>query len=120
MHMIQIRLSARRPALVGDPLGRSTVGGDEAMSEAAAWLAGRGVWRLDAERVLAEEEVQVISSCGQVLAVARITGVSKFGKRRAIEGDLVSGHQRVGEQTSTPHPSRNPVAYFEDAAIPQS
>lgn len=46
--------------------------------------------------------------------------LSKFGKRRAIEGDLVSGHQRVGEQTSTPHPSRNPVAYCEDAAIPQS
>jgi hypothetical protein len=47
-----------------------------------------------------------------VLAVARITGISKCeGGRYALEGELLAGDPRVGQLTPTPHPSRNPVAY---------
>jgi hypothetical protein len=47
-----------------------------------------------------------------VLAVATITGISKHGDRYALEGELLRGDTRVGKPTTTPHRSRNSVAYF--------
>jgi hypothetical protein len=47
-----------------------------------------------------------------VLAVATITGISKHDDRYALEGELLRGDARVGRITSTPHRSRNSVAYF--------
>ncbi|WP_228924527.1 hypothetical protein [Streptomyces sp. DH7] len=82
------------------------------MSEEEAWQAGRGIWKFNADRALSQEEAQIINIDGTVLAVARITGISKYGDRYALEGDLLLGDARVGRATPCPHLSRNPVTYI--------
>ncbi|WP_455361910.1 hypothetical protein [Streptomyces sp. SYSU K21746] len=82
------------------------------MSEDAAWAAGRGVWKFNADRALSQDEVQIINPAGTVLAVARITGISKCGDRYALEGELLRSDPRVGGPTRSPHLSRNPVTYI--------
>jgi hypothetical protein len=112
--MLQIQLGALRAARTNDPLGRATLGYHPAgMTEAEAWTAGRGVWKLRLDRALAQDEVQIVNTDGTVLAVARITGVTKHGDRFALEGELLAGDPRVGQPTATPHPSRNSTAYFD-------
>jgi hypothetical protein len=111
--MLQIRLGTDRvvdPAT--DPLGRSRIGWRPGMSEQEAWEAGRGVWKLKTDRALEQDEVQVIALDGTVLAVATVTGISKHGDRYALQGTLRCGDSRIGHTTSTPHRSRNSVAYF--------
>ncbi|RLU82598.1 hypothetical protein CTZ27_29830 [Streptomyces griseocarneus] len=110
--MLQIRLGRLRPAPGGDALGRTTIGWRPGMTETHAWETGRGLWRLDAQRALARDEVQIIAPSQGVLAVARITGITRHGDRYALEGRLLSGDARVGKPTTTPHPSRNPIAYL--------
>lgn len=110
--MLQIRLGHDAPALIDDWLGRSRIGFRPGMTELEAWEAGRGVWKLKAANVLAQEEIQIISLDGIVRAVATITGIKKCGDRQAVEGDLLIGDPRVGKLTTTPHRSRNSVEYF--------
>ncbi|MFC5212090.1 hypothetical protein ACFPM0_36875 [Pseudonocardia sulfidoxydans] len=88
------------------------------MTEHEAWDAGRGVWKLNADRALQQDEVQIVDLAGTVLAVAEITGLAKVTglansrDRYELQGRLLLGDERVGKPTSTPHPSRNSVAYF--------
>jgi hypothetical protein len=111
--MLQIQMGPERQLDPEDDwLGRSSMGTRPGMSEQDAWTAGRGVWKFNADRALTEEEVQIVNTEGTVLAVAKITGISKCGDRYALEGDLLLSDPRVGQSTSTPHPSRNPVAYI--------
>ncbi|MEV1092361.1 hypothetical protein [Streptomyces microflavus] len=110
--MLQIQLGAERPAVSGDGLGRAVVGWRPGMSEDEVWQAGRGIWKFNADRALSQDEVQIINADGMVLAVARITGISKHGDRYALEGDLLRGDLRVGQPTPSPHLSRNPVTYI--------
>lgn len=112
--MLQIQLGPERPAPVGDWLDRSRIGSWPGMSEHDAWEAGRGVWVFNTDRALKQDEVQIVDLAGTVLAVARITGITKCGERYALEGELLLGDDRVGQPTATPHPSRNSVAYFDD------
>lgn len=110
--MLQIQLGAERPAGTGDGLGRATIGWRPGMSEEEAWQAGRGIWKFNADRALSQDEVQIINTDGTVLAVAKITGISKHGDRYALEGELLRGDARVGRPTPSPHLSRNPVTYI--------
>jgi hypothetical protein len=82
------------------------------MSAREAWEAGRGVWKLNADRALAQDEVQIVDLEGMVLAVGTIKGISKHYDRYALEGELLLGDPRVGKPTTTPHRSRNSVGYF--------
>ncbi|WP_424892214.1 hypothetical protein [Streptomyces sp. XH2] len=109
--LLQIRLGRKRPAPTGDLLGRTVIGWHPGMTETEAWEAGRGIWRLNAARALARDEVQIIAPDQTVLAVARITGITRHGDRHALQGRLLSGDARVSKPTPTPHPSRNPIAY---------
>lgn len=110
--MLQIQIGRRKDAIAGDELGRSFIGWFPGISEAEAWGASRGTWKFKADRALEEDEAQIVNTQGTVLAVARITGISKCdGGRYALEGELLAGDPRVGQPTPTPHPSRNPVAY---------
>lgn len=110
--MLQIQIGPERQLDPEDDcLGRSSMGSHPGMSEQDAWTAGRGVWKFNADRALTEEEVQIVNTEGTVLAIATVRGISKCGDRYALEGDLLLGDPRVGRPTSTPHPSRNPVAY---------
>lgn len=110
--MLQIQMAAERPAGPDDDLGRSHVGSRTGMTEAEAWEAGRGVWKFNADRALAQDEAQIVDLAGTVLAVARITGITKCRDRYALEGELLLGDPRVGKRTTTPHRSRNSVGYF--------
>ncbi|MFF2653527.1 hypothetical protein [Streptomyces sp. NPDC058045] len=82
------------------------------MSQDEAWLAGRGIWKFNADRALAQDEAQIIALDGTVLAVARITGITKHRDRYALEGHVLRGDPRVGRATPSPHLSRNPVTYI--------
>ncbi|MEU3877639.1 hypothetical protein, partial [Streptomyces sp. NPDC029704] len=110
--LLQIRLGRQQPAPAGDLFGRTTIGWRPGMTETEAWETGRGTWRLNAERTLARDEVQIIAPDQTVLAVAQITGITRHGDRHALDGRLLSGDARVGKPTTTPHPSRNPIAYL--------
>lgn len=112
--MLQIQLGPERPAPADDWLERARIGSWLGISEQDAWQTGRGVWKFDADRALKQDEVQIVDLVGTVLAVARITGITKCGDRYALEGELLLGDARVGQPTATPHPSRNSVAYFDD------
>lgn len=110
--MLQIQLGWEQPAAEDDYLNRTTVGARDGMTEAEAWLAGRGVWKFNADRALAEDEAKIVDLNGIVLAVAKITGIIKCGDRYALEGDPLLGDPRVGKPTDTLHRSRNSVGYF--------
>ncbi|MFI9625993.1 hypothetical protein [Streptomyces sp. NPDC052042] len=110
--MLQIRIGPERAADVGDGLARTLLGWRPGMSEDEAWEAGRGVWKFNADRALSQSEAQIINAAGTVLAVARITGISKHGDRFALQGELLRGDPRVGRPTPSPHLSRNPVTYI--------
>ena len=113
--MLQIQLGPDREIDPADEaLGRSRIGYHNGMTEEEAWAAGRGIWRLNVDRALEEDEVQIVNLDAIVVAVAKILGISKtrVPGRYAIDGELILGDPRVGKPTTTPHRSRNSVAYF--------
>ena len=113
--MLQIQLGQDREADAStDALGRDRVGYRPGMTEQEAWTAGRGVWVLKVDRALAQDEVKIVNLDGIVVAVAEILGVAKTREpgRYAIDGNLKLNDPRVGKPTTTPHKSRNSVAYF--------
>ncbi|MFD4483248.1 hypothetical protein ACFWPU_45090 [Streptomyces sp. NPDC058471] len=110
--MLQIQIGAERTADAGDLLGRTTLGWRPGMSETEVWEVSRGIWKFNADRALSQDEVQIINTEDTVLAVAKITGISKHGERYALEGELLLGDPRVGRPTPSPHLSRNPVTYI--------
>ncbi|MFH9138864.1 hypothetical protein [Streptomyces sp. NPDC017524] len=110
--MLQIQIGPEREADPDDMLGRPTTGWRPGMNEDEAWEAGRGIWKFNADRALSQDEVQIINTQGIVLAIAKITGISKHGNRYALQGKLLRGDNRVGHPTKSPHLSRNPVTYI--------
>ena len=72
-------------SVTGDPLGRDYIGCFPRMTEAEAWQAGRGVWKMNRSRAAAER-FALITGMGKVLAVAEIEGVTGHGDRVALEG----------------------------------
>lgn len=115
--MLQVQLGEGKPARSEDELGRARLGWHPDMDEEEAWQAGRGDWALKTDHVLDQHEVQIVNLDGTVVAVATIRGVTrvKDGRRRFfLEGTRIKNDPRVGKPTRTKHPSRNPIAYFED------
>jgi hypothetical protein len=110
---LQIKLAHEQAAAVGDCLQRATVGVPYGgTTPQQAWLAGRGVWKLNARRAHRQRELQIVDPDGVVVAVGSIKGVQRCGDRYAIDGDLWAHDPRIGRPTTTPHRSRNPVGYF--------
>lgn len=109
--MLQIKLGYEEP-VEDDPMGRATRGWRTGMTEDEALAAGCGVWVLNADRVMEQDEVEIVSPDLTVLAVATITGVAKYGDRRAVQGTLLRGDPRVGKRSVHPHPSQNAIAYY--------
>jgi hypothetical protein len=112
MGTLQIKLAKEREQPVGeDPMGRSHVGYRPGLTQTEIWKRGRGTWKLKCDRVLEQDEAEVIDPDETVVAIAKITGVSKYGDRLAVDGELLVNDPRVGSKTKHPHPSRNPVAF---------
>lgn len=117
--MLQIKLGKRRtvdPASTAD--GRSEVGTYRpGMSQREAWEAGRAAWRLKASNVLSQEHARIVGPAEtgyEVLAVARITGVTRdptTAARLVVEGELIEDHPEVGHPSPVPHVSENSIRY---------
>jgi hypothetical protein len=98
-----------------DPLGRSFIGYFPRMTESEAWQAGRGVWRMSAEKASRQRFALIVGE-GLVRAVGEVTGWTVHGDRIALEGEvLTEGHPVREAYLGKPDPvdtgSQNPVGY---------
>jgi hypothetical protein len=109
---IRVRLGPDVPAMVNDPLGRERVGFREGASIHETWLRGRGVWRMQADRVVSSPWL-IIAHQEIVRLVGTIDGVSIHGDRLAIVGRPIGDHRLIGRPDPLDNASQNPVAYGE-------
>lgn len=101
----------------GDPLDRGYIGYFPRMTEAEAWEAGRGVWKMSRRRT-SREHFALVVGAGLVRAVAEIHGASVHGDRVALEGHLLTpGHPIYDRYITQPDPlangSQNCITYGE-------
>lgn len=101
--------------VTGDWLGRDYIGCFPRMTEAEAWQAGRGVWKMNRARAAAERFALIVGR-GKVLAVAEIGGVTQHSDRIALEGQpLAAGHPVYDAYIGRPDPlanqSQNSITY---------
>jgi hypothetical protein len=119
---VRVRLGPDIPAVSGDALGRERVGFREGLTPAEVWLRGRGVWKMQAARVI-DSQLLLIASVGLVRMVGTIDGITLHGERIAILGRPLPDHPLIGQADPLENGSQNPVAYgdLEDAiAAPSS
>lgn len=109
---IRVRLQADHPAVVNDALGRERVGYRDGASPQELWLRGRGVWRLQPDRVMASKHL-LITHAGIVRLIGTIDGVTIHGDRLAIIGTPLPAHPLIGKSDPLDNASQNPVAYGE-------
>lgn len=110
--------------VTGDPLGRAFIGYFPRMTEQEAWDAGRGVWKMNLDRVTRQRFALIVGE-GLTRVVAEVTGSRMYetpgGTRVALEGVVLAGGHPVREAyLGRPDPvangSQNPVAY---CALPE-
>ncbi|MFT8396122.1 hypothetical protein [Propionibacterium sp.] len=109
-NVVRVRLNADHPAVTNDALGRERVGFREGAGSRELWLRGRGVWRMQADRVMASRYL-LIAHAGIVRMVGTIDGISIHGDRLAIVGTPLPGHPLIGKPDPLDNASQNPVAY---------
>lgn len=116
-HIVRVRLGADTPAVTNDALGRERVGYREGASEHELWLRGRGVWRMQADRVI-DSQYLIIAHAGIVRMVGTIDGLTIHGDRIAIIGRPLGSHALIGQPDPLDNNSQNPVAYgdFDESA----
>ena len=107
---VRIRLGPDIPAVVNDALGRERVGYREGLSTHEVWLRGRGVWRMQPDRVLTSQ-LLIIANTGTVRLVGTIDGVTIHGDRVAIIGRPLPHHPLIGKPDPLDNTNPNPVAY---------
>ena len=109
-NVVRVRLGVDHPAVVNDALGRERVGYREGASANELWHRGRGVWRMQPDRVIASQ-LLLIAHGGIVRAVGTIDGVTIHGDRLAIIGSTLPDHPLIGGPDPLDNGSQNPVAY---------
>jgi hypothetical protein len=107
---VRVRLGPDSPAVANDALGRERVGLREGLSTHEIWLRGRGVWRMQPDRVLTSQ-LLIIAHAGLVRMVGTIDGVTIHGDRVAIIGRPLPHHSLIGDPDPLDNASQNPVAY---------
>jgi hypothetical protein len=107
---VRVRLGQDIPAVANDALGRERVGFREGLSTHEVWLRGRGVWRMQPDRVITSQ-LLIIAHAGLVRMVGTIDGVTIHGDRVAIIGRPLSNHPLIGQPDPLDNTSQNPVAY---------
>lgn len=108
--LVRVRLGADQPAVTNDALGRERVGYREGASPHETWLRGRGVWRMQADRVIASQWL-IVAHGGIVRMVGTIDGLTIHGDRIAIIGQPLPDHPFIGQSDPLDNNSQNPVAY---------
>ena len=109
-NVVRVRLNADHPAVTNDALGRERVGYREGASVHELWLRGRGVWRMQADRVMASRYL-IIANSSIVRLVGTIDGLTIHGDRLAIVGTPMGNHPLIGQPDPLDNASQNPVAY---------
>lgn len=114
---VRVRLGPDQPAVTGDALGRERVGYRDGLTPAEIWLRGRGVWKMQAARVI-DSQFFLITNGGFVRMVGTIDGITLHGERIAIIGRPLPDHPLIGQSDPLDNQSQNPVAYgdLEDPA----
>lgn len=107
---VRVRLGPDIPAVANDALGRERVGFRDGLSTHEVWLRGRGVWRMQPDRVLTSQ-LLIIANTGIVRMVGTIDGVTIHGDRVAIIGRPLANHFLIGQPDPLDNTSQNPVAY---------
>ncbi len=107
---VRVRLGQDIPAVVNDALGRERVGFRDGLSTHEVWLRGRGVWRMQPDRVLTSQQL-IIANAGIVRMVGTIDGVTIHGDRVAIIGRPLPHHPLIGQPDPLDNTSQNPVSY---------
>ncbi|HOA89428.1 hypothetical protein [Propioniciclava tarda] len=110
LNVVRVRLGADHPAVVNDALGRERVGYREGASANELWQRGRGVWRMQPDRVIASQ-LLLIAHAGVIRLVGTIDGVTIHGDRLAIIGSPLADHPLIGQSDPLDNGSQNPVAY---------
>ena len=110
VNVVRVRLGADHPAVVNDALGRERVGFREGASANELWQRGRGVWRMQPDRVIASQ-LLLITHAGIVRMVGTIDGVTIHGDRLAVIGSPMGDHPLIGQSDPLDNASQNPVAY---------
>ncbi len=114
---VRVRLGPDIPAVSGDALGRERVGYRDGLTAPEVWLRGRGVWKMQAARVI-DSQLLLIANSGLVRMVGTIDGITLHGERIAIQGRPLPDHPLIGCPDPLENGSQNPVAYgdLEDPA----
>lgn len=107
---VRVRLGPDIPAVVNDALGRERVGFRTGLSTHEVWLRGRGVWKMQPDRVLTSQ-LLIIANAGIARMVGTIDGVTIHGDRVAIIGRPLPNHPLIGQPDPLDNTSQNPVAY---------
>ena len=107
---VRVRLGPDIPAIANDALGRERVGYRQGLSTHEVWLRGRGVWRMQPDRVLTSQ-LLIIANTAIVRMVGTIDGVTIHGDRVAIIGRPLPLHPLIGRPDPLDNTSQNPVAY---------
>jgi hypothetical protein len=107
---VRVRLGPDIPAVANDALGRERVGFRDGLSTHDVWLRGRGVWRMQPDRVITSR-LLIIANAGLVRMVGTIDGVTIHGDRVAIIGRPLPHHLLIGRPDPLDNTSQNPVAY---------
>ena len=105
----------------GDPLGRAHIGYFPRMTEAEAWEAGRGVWKMNRDKASRQRFAFIVGE-GVVRAVAEITGYAEHVTDTGVRGELIgqplsAGHPvreaYLGQPDPVANGSQNPVGYCD-------
>lgn len=110
LNVVRVRLGADHPAVVNDALGRERVGFRQGASANELWQRGRGVWRMQPDRVIASQ-LLLIAHAGIIRLIGTIDGVTIHGDRLAIIGSPLPDHPLIGQPDPLDNASQNPVAY---------
>jgi hypothetical protein len=113
---VRLRLGKYEP-VQADPLGRAFTGYFPRMTEQEAWEAGRGLWRMNTDKVSRERFALVVGE-GRVRAVAQVTGIAVHGDRVELQGHVLPDGHPVREAylnrlDPVENSSQNPVGYSE-------
>lgn len=110
INVVRVRLGSDHPAVMNDALGRERVGFREGASANELWQRGRGVWRMQPDRVISSQ-LLLISHAGTIRLVGTIDGVTIHGDRLAIIGSPLAENPLIGQPDPLDNASQNPVAY---------
>jgi hypothetical protein len=109
--MLVLRMGQETAVAPSDPIGRQFMGWSAGLTAQECWDRTRGLWKLQEGRALEQDEAVVVDPDWVVRAVAKITGITKHGEKRAIEGVLIPDHELLGTDFPWPNKSRNSVSY---------